>query len=224
MELIVDEAVSKRARGLSVGIATIDGVSVKSSDPKFNELRDKTIAELKERYTLESLKDDLTIGRYRDFLWKLKLDPTKMRPTAEALLRRVLRGSFLPRINNVVDATNLCAVKTIIPMSVYDAEKIFPPLTLRFATKGEEFIGIEGIRETLTGNEIVMSDEKRIIHLYPCRDCEETKVGLETSKILLIAYGAPGITEAVIRSAMRKTYDLLRRFAGGRGKIQIFTI
>jgi DNA/RNA-binding domain of Phe-tRNA-synthetase-like protein len=54
--------------------------------------------------TLPSLKDHPIIRAYRDFYWRLGIDPTKQRPSSEGLARRLLAQGRLPRINSVVDA------------------------------------------------------------------------------------------------------------------------
>jgi DNA/RNA-binding domain of Phe-tRNA-synthetase-like protein len=59
------------------------------------------------------------------------IDPTKTRPSSEALLRRVRRGEPLPRINTAVDVCNWCSVEVQLPYGLYDADALDPPLSLR---------------------------------------------------------------------------------------------
>ena len=54
---------------------------------------------MRKNYSLDGLKDEENIRAYRDFFWKLGIDPTKIRPAAEALIRRILGGKEIPRIN-----------------------------------------------------------------------------------------------------------------------------
>ncbi len=42
------------------------------------------------------------------------IDPTRTRPSSEALLRRVRRGDPLPRVNSLVDIVNWCSAETQI--------------------------------------------------------------------------------------------------------------
>ena len=51
---------------------------------------------------------------------RVGLDPTKMRPSSEALLRRVRKGDPLPRVNCLVDVINWCSVETQLPFGLYD--------------------------------------------------------------------------------------------------------
>ena len=52
---------------------------------------------------------------------RVGLDPTKTRPSSEALLRRILKGGAIPRINTMVDVINWCSVEFQLPYGLYDS-------------------------------------------------------------------------------------------------------
>ncbi len=58
------------------------------------------------------------IARVRAMYKRLGLDPTKVRPSSEALLRRVRKGDPLPRVNSLVDICNWCSVETQLPFGL----------------------------------------------------------------------------------------------------------
>ena len=72
------------------------------------------------------------------------IDPTKTRPSSEALLRRARRGDPFPRINSLVDVANVMSLLAQAPVGLYDLDRVEGPLTLRIGTEGE---GYEGIRK-----------------------------------------------------------------------------
>ena len=106
------------------------------------EFKEEVFVEVKSRFTLESLKDEPVFRAYRDFFWRIGVDPTKVRPAAEALIRRVLGGRSIPRINTVVDAYNLVSMTTCIALAAFDVSRLNGDIIMRFADKGEEFFGI----------------------------------------------------------------------------------
>lgn len=148
------------------------GIVVKKSSSEFEEFEKEKFEELRKNYTLEALKDNQLIRCYRDFYWRIGIDPTKQRPSAEALLRRVLAGKDLPLINNVVDSYNLASILTLIPMGAYDAAKIKGELGIRYS-KEESFAGIGGVSYK-TSNEIVIADEEKLLCIYPYRAASQS--------------------------------------------------
>lgn len=146
------------------------------------------------RYDVDQLKNNPIVRAYRNVMWRLGIDPTKIRPSSEALVRRILRRSYIPSINNIVDACNISSIKNLIVISVIDLDKVSPPLTLRFAKTGEEFIDLSGKVRFLKDNEVVLSDsEGYIVHLYQHRDSAKSAINPDTKKVIAVAYGAEGI-------------------------------
>src|SRR5881409_3936202 len=70
------------------------------------------------RGVLESAQVETTRKAYK----ALGKDPARYRGSAEALLRRVVAGKGLPRINAVVDIINLVSVESRLPVWLYDLE------------------------------------------------------------------------------------------------------
>lgn len=161
------------------------------------------VSQLKSRftYTLENLKDNPVVRAYRDFYWSIGIDPTKQRPASEALARRILSGSGLPPINNVVDAGNLASVETLIPIGLYDLDKLVGKLFLRFARPGERFIDITGKVKRLDPSLIVLADEQGLIHIFPHRDSTRTMITWETKRVLIIGCGVPGVPRELVDHA-----------------------
>jgi DNA/RNA-binding domain of Phe-tRNA-synthetase-like protein len=82
------------------------------------------------------------ISAVRTMYKRVGLDPTKTRPSSEALLRRVRKGGELPRINNLVDVINWCSLESQLPFGLYDAGRLRGRVTLRLGLPGEEYGGI----------------------------------------------------------------------------------
>jgi len=111
---------------LSICIGIVNNVHVEKQNEQIQRLKKAIYEEVRAKYNIETLKDNPTVRAYRDFYWRLNIDPTKTRPSGEALLRRVLHGDELPQISTVVDAYNLASMKTIIPISGFDKDRLNP--------------------------------------------------------------------------------------------------
>src|SRR5438309_1853007 len=64
------------------------------------------------------------VAETRALFHRLDVDPTKTRPSSEALLRRVLQGRALPRVNLAVDVCNLCSLEDQLPLGLYDRDHV----------------------------------------------------------------------------------------------------
>lgn len=158
---------------------------------------------------IESLKDHPTVRALRDFYWRIGIDPTKTRPSSEALARRFIASKRIPKINNVVDAGNIASIETLVPIGIYDANKIVGDVTLRLAYNKEEFTDISGEKHVLHGREIVLSDSTDIIHVFPYRDAFRTRVNEDTKRVLIIGCGVPGIDKGLTKIAVDRTLELI---------------
>lgn len=202
---------------LTICIGAINNVHVERANAQIEKLKEVVYKEVKTKYNIETLKDNLTVRAYRDFYWKLNIDPTKTRPSGEALLRRVLHGDMLPQISTVVDAYNLASMKTIIPISGFDKDLLKPPFQIRFAKKGEAFTGIGMAQSTsLMDRMLVLADEAQVLCIYPYHDSDYTKITGQTQNVVIVGYGAPEITEQQLREAVKTTLEYIKSVSGGK--------
>jgi len=212
-----DSQVSGQFPNLVIGVGLINGVCIEKNNQQLCHLKKIVYEEVDGRFEIDRLKEDMTVRAYRDFYWKLDIDPTKTRPSGEALLRRVLHGEELPNISTAVDAYNLASMKTIIPISGFDLYRIAPPFQVRFAKENETFTGI-GMKTPilLKRNMLVLADEKQVLCIYPYRDCDYTKITLQTRNVALVGYGVPGTTSSQIKEAVEMALSFISKVAGGK--------
>lgn len=216
---------SYRFPELAVCIGTITDIHNEKENERIEQLREAVYQEAKTKHNIETLKDNPTVRAFRDFYWKLGVDPTKTRPSGEALLRRVLHGDELPRISAVVDAYNLASTKTILPISGFDVDLLNQPFHVRFAKNGETFTGIGMDKPiTLTEQMLVLADQKQVLCIYPYRDTDLTKITMQTRNAMIIVYGVPGIGEQVLKEAAETTLDYIRLVSQGKtGTTKVFS-
>jgi DNA/RNA-binding domain of Phe-tRNA-synthetase-like protein len=111
-------------------------------------------------------------------------DPARYRGSAEALLRRVIAGKGLPRINNVVDAINLVSVESRLPVGLYDLAHVQGDILFRAGRAGETYKGIGKYDLNLEGLPVFCDAAGP--HGSPTSDSERTMVTLETKKVIAI--------------------------------------
>lgn len=214
--LRLDRVMQDRFPGLDAQIVNFHNITVKREDPTLEEYKLEVFKETQQKWEVEKLRDDPEFRAYRDFFWKLGIDPTKNRPAAEALIRRVLRDRPLPKINTWVDVYNLVSILTAIPVASFDADLVEGSPIMREANAGEEFLGIAMDKPVfLSGGEAVIEDDERLIAIYPYRDADYSKVTQNTKNVLMLMCGAPGITREKLNDAADLAKTILPRFCGG---------
>jgi len=216
MILKIDSELKTRFPELNALTLNIDGVKINKRNPELENYKLEVMKQIINEHTLDSVKDHPTFRAYRTFFWKIGIDPTKNRPATEALTRRILAGKTLPCINTLVDAYNLASIKSKIAIATFDANKLEGNFLLRFAEKGEQILGI-GMKKPLIlkGGEIIVSDEKKLIAIYPYRDADNTKITKETKNVTLVICGVPGIHEEKLENASHMALENITRFCGG---------
>lgn len=160
--------------------------------------------------TTESIKLQPAIVATREAYRVCGKDPSRYRPSAEALRRRLLRGLELYRIDTLVDLINLVSLRTGYSIGGFDADKIVgTDLCLGIGKADEPFEGIG--RGALNIEHMpVIRDAIGGIGT-PTSDHERTKMDIGTTHILAIINGYSG--SEGLHEAAEMTVDLLQRHA-----------
>jgi DNA/RNA-binding domain of Phe-tRNA-synthetase-like protein len=141
------------------------------------------------------------------------LDPTKTRPSSEALLRRVRRGDPLPRINSLVDICNWCSLELQLPYGLYDLDRVEGEITLRFGAPGEEYAGIRKDAVHVAGR-LTLADAVGPFG-NPTSDSARTMVTTATRRALMVIF-MPRPIHAGLDAALALSAARVREYAGGR--------
>lgn len=206
----ISEDLEASFSGLRVLELELPNLTVKRLDTTLEELKKRKQEEIRNKiHSLDEVKNLRVFRAYRDFYWRVGIDPTKTRPAGEALIRRILSGRDLPTINTLVDSYNIASAESFVAIAAFDLSAISrDSLFMRKARKGESFLGIGMEQEiTLSGIEVVIEDEKRdeLIAAYPYRDSDASKVTESTHEALMMMCGVPGISDEDLEVARMLT-------------------
>ncbi len=140
------------------------------------------------------------------------IDPTRVRPSSEALLRRLKKGESLPRINSLVDVANALSVQLQVPVGLYDLDKVRgDELVVRLGAEGESYTGI-GKERVNVANRICVADAEGPCG-NPSSDSARTMITTDTERAAWI-YFLPVSDETIDRTA-----ELIAVF--GRGLVRV---
>ena len=207
------EIADSLARRVRLGVLVLDGVTVRPSDPALDAEVDRSCAELRERYGGGRSAEVPGVADARSLYKAVGLDPTRRRPSNEALLRRALKGESLYRISTLVDALNLSSLREQLPFGLYDLDRVAPPVTLRRGEPGE---GYEGIRKGLVnvvGRPVLVDGRGPFGN--PTSDSARTMIRLETRRALVTCYAPASCLADRMSGVLDRTRDTLLGFCGG---------
>ena len=192
MQLQLDESLRGRIVGVTFGMVTIRGVTVSERNDRLWSRIEALARRLAAEFTLERLAENPHIAAVRGLQKSFGFDPTRYRPSSEALLRRVLKGQTLHQVNSAVDVNNLCSLEWLLPMCIYDLRNVRGQPRVRIGQPGEEYPGI-GRQMFQAENKVIIADESGIMG-STVSDSERTKVTTDTTDILLAIY-APSVLD-----------------------------
>jgi DNA/RNA-binding domain of Phe-tRNA-synthetase-like protein len=189
------------------GILWWNGATVVEREPRLDALMADAESKVRTTPPLES-------AAVRTMYKRVGIDPTRTRPSNEALLRRVRKGDPLPRINSMVDVINWCSLEFQLPYGLYDAGQIDGEVTMRMGRDGEAYAGIRKDEVHVAGR-ITVADGRGPFG-NPSSDSARTMVTTATRDALVIVYAPAGLPPAQIDRVLGTTAGRLADICGGR--------
>ncbi len=188
IDVAIDAALKTKCPRTTLGCVTALVEVTASPEALIAELQncEQAILKLPEpRAGLESPQILATRAAYK----ALGKDPARYRGSAEALLRRIIAGKGLPRINAVVDIINLVSVESRLSIGLYDLAHVQGDIVFRAGRAGESYKGIGKYDLNLEGLPVFC--DALGPHGSPTSDSERTMVTSETKNVLavIISFG-----------------------------------
>jgi DNA/RNA-binding domain of Phe-tRNA-synthetase-like protein len=153
-----------------------------------------------------------SVARARALYRRFGIDPTRVRPSSEALLRRLKKGETLPRINSLVDVANALSIQLQVPVGLYDLDKVKgDELVIRLGAEGEGYTGIGKEHVNVAGRICVADAEGPCGN--PSADSARTMITTETERAAWV-YFLPVPDDDIDRTA-----ELIAVF--GRGLVRM---
>src|SRR5277367_652646 len=197
---------------VNLGIVEADGVRVAPADESLACLMDEICDRKRREFTVESLAEADPTRAVRAMFRSWDMDPSKYRPSSEALLRRIVQGKGLYRVSNVVDIGNVGSIETGWPFGCYDRSRIRPPILLRRGTASERYEGIGKRTWHLEGRPVLADADGPFGS--PISDSTRSMITEAACKVLIVIYAPAGAPHASIERAMTRLGERLAQFAG----------
>jgi DNA/RNA-binding domain of Phe-tRNA-synthetase-like protein len=189
------------------GVLWLDGATVVERDARLD-------APLATAEAAVRVHPPAEITAVRTMYKRVGLDPTKTRPSSEALLRRVRKGDSLPRINSMVDVCNWCSLEFQLPYGLYDAAHIDGDVELRMGLAGESYPGIRKDAVHVDGR-IALADRIGPFG-NPTSDSARTMVTTATTRAMLVVFAPRDVDRQRLDKVLDATSSRMVEFTGCR--------
>jgi len=193
------------------GVVGLDGVTVRSEPAVWADIA-ALAADLRARHAGKQPSAIAGLQEARALYNAFGMEPTRYRPSSEALLRRVLAGKELYRINNAVDTCNLASLEFLLPIGMYDRDRIAGDVVLRTGREGEGYPGIRKGPVNLAGRLGLFDAEGAFGS--PTSDSARTCVADTTTRILAVIMATAGYDPATMQRHAARFGELFARHCG----------
>jgi DNA/RNA-binding domain of Phe-tRNA-synthetase-like protein len=192
---------------VSIGVLLLGNVTNAGHDTRLDEPLRAAERAARDRPPVER-------AAVRAMYWRVGIDPTKRRPSSEALLRRVLHGDALPRVSPLVDVCNWCSLELQFPYGLYDSDRITGRVTLRLGHPGEEYAGIR--KDVVhVGGRLTLADETGPFG-NPTSDSARTMVVPTTTEAMAVIFAPRDTPRPALEAALQLTFERAAVFTAAR--------
>ncbi|MCP4216342.1 MAG: hypothetical protein GY765_16960 [bacterium] len=219
MKFKIKQEIFDKFPDLEVGIVTGRGLEIKKQSEKLLPIIEENTRKLSERIGDSTLSDFVNISAWRETYRKFGVSPKKYKPTAEAFLKRILKGHPFPNINAAVDAYLVAELLYMLPIGGYDLDSVSGDIVLRISKGEEEFLSIGcSDKEYTAAGEIVYSDDNIVLtRNWNYRDSHHTRITEDSKGIVLACEAALGdIDGKDVKQTVDKIIQYESLVCGGR--------
>lgn len=197
---------------VAIGVLEADGVRQEPLSEEFHAERERLETRLIQQFGTRPPADIPGVAETRALFHRLDIDPTKTRPSSEALLRRVLQGKGLPAVLPAVDVCNLCSLESQIPLGLYDRDLVSGAVRVGVGKPGDGYAGIRKQRVNL-GGRLLLADDSGPFGA-PTSDSLHTAVSAVTTRLLVVLFCPPERAAADLSGALERIAERIGRFCG----------
>ena len=179
------------------------------------EMRDLA-GDLAERHAGRAPSEVPELQPARDLYRSFGVDPTRTRPSSEALFRRAVAGKPLPKVFNAVDVANLCSLRYLLSLGLYDADRLQGRVRVRTGAAGDAYPGIRRGEIHLEGRLALYDDAGPFGN--PTADSLRTSVTPGTRALALVVFAPSGHPTRSLASLLQFASDRIRRYLAPPGE------
>ncbi|MFD1739708.1 B3/4 domain-containing protein [Bacillus salitolerans] len=213
MYIELHKELTELVSGLKIGCIVYKDITISNSPQMIRgrlQLYQESIAFELDEKPLTQYKG---ITEWRSIFKQIGMDPSRYRPSHEALLRRIAKRQFVTSVNSAADINNFFSIQYGLPIGIYDFDKIVGNVTIRLGSENENYEGLNN-RDIHVHNKLISSDQLGPFG-SPFVDSKRTCVTEDTTNALQIIYLDPSMTNENAHELLNAIHHMFTQVNGG---------
>jgi DNA/RNA-binding domain of Phe-tRNA-synthetase-like protein len=222
VNFLIESNVLSDHPGMAIGVIVATGVDNSSDQPTAELLREAE-QQVRNTYNLESFKEHPNLKAMHEIHRSFGNNPNKFPPSAQALLKRVLKGGQLPSINTLVDLYNVISLRYVVCAGAEDTDLCRGNVRLAYAEGTEHFLPLgEPTEDPPTRGELVYKDDGGVIcRKLNWREGDRTKITNNSKNAIVVVEGFPPLTKEKLQSILEELAQLAQQYCKAQTRIAI---
>jgi DNA/RNA-binding domain of Phe-tRNA-synthetase-like protein len=196
------------------------GLRLRKQSPEVRRMKREVAREIQARWTVESLAQTAPIQGYRALYERVGAGAENLTPSCEVLIQTVLRSGHLPTINTLVDLYNGVSASRLVTIGAHDASRIVGDIRVGITTGRERFVPLGNSDPVpVRPGEYAYFDDSDVLCRLDVRQCDKTKLLLETTDAILVANNNAAVSEGALVGACEEVCRLARDLLGAEAEV-----
>ncbi|WP_432360790.1 B3/B4 domain-containing protein [Sporosarcina sp. UB5] len=213
MKITIDENLFQHMPNLKLGIIHYTKITVSESPQMLKGRLQLFQEQLFFELDTKPLTDFPGIKEWRETWKAFGADPSRYRPSAEALFRRIKKQNYLQSVHSAVDLNTFFSLQYEIPAGIYDLSKIVGNVQLVIGEKEDGYDGLNGRFNSL--HHILQLKDEQSSFGSPYVDSVSTAVTEETTDALHVLFLRPSMTREEALQLTTACGNMFTSISGG---------
>lgn len=218
MKLIIADTIFDDFPKLVLGAVILHDIDNTQNRPEIIDMLRQAEAALPAKFGSTPVIEHPYIAPWREAYRKFGAKPKDYPSSIENLTRRVLGGTVLRHVNNLVSIYNIISLRYVLPLGGEDMDKVVGDVFLTRAGNAEPAVCLLGEKEARpphTGEIIYKDDLGAICRRWNWKEADRTKLTEDTRNAFLIIESLPPVPRITVETAIRELADLIKQYCGG---------
>lgn len=207
-KIYFSDIIQDKISGMQLGLLEVSDFTVSKDSPNVESSLKELYEYIRKKFISDPPSSDPVISAVRRMYRRIGWEPTRYRPSSEAMIRRILKNNGLYRINNAVDCGNIVSTHFHLPMGLYDMDKIDSSITFDVGGENETYQGLS-IELIHARGKLILRDKSGIFG-NPTADSRRTCIDTNTRNILAIFFAPPEIKNEYVQDTLSYLEQLYR--------------